>query len=365
MRFNPKALFILAAIIMLFNSCKNDLKILAPYKESVSVYAILNPQDSLNYVRINKIFLGEGNAYMMATVEDSVNYRKGVLEVTMERTYFGNPTSTSVGQPGKTKIILRDTLFTLASGPFNQNQRLWYTSDKLYIDGEYILTIKNTQTGNVFTATTSMIDKVATTSKQPLSGPYYPVTYHPSNPPYYYQDLSVKTLARKIEFVSKPGTRKYELKARFHYIDSTTSGNIPKYLDFPLPSATTQGLAGNEILEVTWYSGQLFDYIYSALINNEPANFRGRRMIKIDYIVTGGNQVFVDFLNVNAPSNTVAQDKPAYSNIDGGFGIFGCRSTLHVSKEFHTNTINYLSKNKPYCDLKFEDASGVVPGVCF
>jgi hypothetical protein len=367
MRFYSKVLFVFAAITLLFNSCKNDLKILAPYKESISVYAVLNAQDSLNYVRINKVFLGEGNAYVMATVEDSVNYRKGVLDVTLERTYYGTPASTSVGQPGKMKIILRDTLFTLAAGAFNQNQRLWYTNDKLYTDGDYILTIKNNQTGNVFTSKTNMVDKASPTFKQPLAGPYFPVTSTcvPNCPASYYQDLSVETLKRNIEFSSKPGCRKYELTARFHYIDSTTSGNISKYIDFPLPSVSTQGLAGNEILEVSWYSGQLFSHLYAKLINNEPPNFRGRRMIKIDYIVTGGNQSFVDFLNVNAPSNTVAQDKPTYTNIEGGFGIFGCRSTLHVSKEFHNNTINYLSKNKPYCDLKFEDASGVVPGVCF
>jgi hypothetical protein len=364
MRFNTKILLVLSALTVLFNSCKNDLKILAPYKESVSVYAILNANDRTNYIRINKIYLGEGNAYTMATVQDSVNYQKGVLDVTLERTYYGNPAPPSKSNSSLTKIILRDTVFQLEPGAFHQTQRLWYTNERLWPEGEYKLTIKNNKTGNVFTASTTMVDSLIPTLTQPLRSPYYPVAYSPSNPPSYYQDLSAESLKRKIEFVSRPGVREYQLYARFHYIDSTATGNIPRYVDFPLPSATTQNLSGGEILEVNWYSGELFTFIYSKLIDATP-NTLFRRAIKIDYVVTGGNQVFVDFLKVNAPSTSVAQDKPAYTNIDGGFGIFGSRCTFIAPKEFHTNTLDHLATTYPYCNLRFVKSDGTPAAVCF
>lgn len=359
MRFSGKILFILAVVTMVFNSCKNDLNILAPYKESVSVYAVLSAQDSLNYVRINKIYLGEGNAYTMATVQDSVNYQKGILDVTLERTYYGSPASTTVGNPSKMKITLRDTMFQLEPGAFNQNQRVWYTADKLYPNGDYILTIRNTKTGNVFQSTTTMVDKILSGAKQPLAGPYFPVTTTcvPNCPTYYYQDLSVETLKRKIEFVSQPGVREYQLYARFHYIDSTSSGNFAKYLDFPLPGVRTQNLSGGEVLESDWYSGDLFNFIYSKLISETP-NVKARRAIKIDFVVVGGNQVFIDFLKVSAPSTSVAQDKPTYTNIDGGYGIFGARCTFVASKEFHNNTYDYLATKYPYCNLLFVKSDG-------
>src|SRR4051812_36753311 len=85
MRSALKLTAVLTAIIGLFNSCKNELHILAPYKESVSVYGILNPDTNLQIIRINKIFLGEGNAFQMAQVQDSVNYKAGQLTVTLER----------------------------------------------------------------------------------------------------------------------------------------------------------------------------------------------------------------------------------------------------------------------------------------
>ena len=71
--------------ILLFNSCKNDLKIIAPYKEIPQVHAILTPQDPMQMIRINKIFLGEGDANLMAQVPDSINYKTGELTVMLDR----------------------------------------------------------------------------------------------------------------------------------------------------------------------------------------------------------------------------------------------------------------------------------------
>ncbi|HRD40673.1 MAG TPA: hypothetical protein PLC65_18735, partial [Bacteroidia bacterium] len=72
LKFKIVSAFCFVAVI--FNSCKNELNILAPYKESISVYAVLNPQETRNYVRVNRIFLGEGNSFQMAQVNDSINY---------------------------------------------------------------------------------------------------------------------------------------------------------------------------------------------------------------------------------------------------------------------------------------------------
>ena len=38
------------------SSCKNDLDVLAPGEESVSVYGIINPNQSVQNIRINKVY---------------------------------------------------------------------------------------------------------------------------------------------------------------------------------------------------------------------------------------------------------------------------------------------------------------------
>ncbi|MBP7810672.1 MAG: DUF4249 family protein [Bacteroidia bacterium] len=367
MRFNSKITLVFAAIILLFNSCKNELNILAPYKEAVSVYALLNPQESHQYIRINKIFAGEGNAYTMATVNDSVNYQPGVLKVTLSRSYLGNPANTTLGNPTKMEIVLRDTVVQLNPGPFNQNQRLFYTTDKLYHDGEYHLKITNTITGNEFTSTSSMIDSIAQPNiLQPLGKPAYSEVTIPSLTlqPYMFQDLSIPNQKRDIIFSSTPGARDYTCIMRFHYRDFEGGDSTDRYLDYTFSTISSNDLKGGQQMSFTYYTTNFLDYMYSKLIINQPSILK-RRALKLDFIITAGAQDYADFLKISAPSTSVAQDKPAYTNIDGGgFGIFSCRSRFHISKRIAANTFDYLATKKPYCDLLFLNALGVPGSVC-
>src|SRR5688572_3067377 len=79
-----KKLFLFSVVLLavfLLPSCKDKLELNAPYKEIPSVYAVLNVQDKLHMIRINKVFLGEGDANLMAQVADSINYPAGELDV--------------------------------------------------------------------------------------------------------------------------------------------------------------------------------------------------------------------------------------------------------------------------------------------
>ena len=77
-------IFTAAVLLSLLTSCKNDLQLNAPYKEIPSIYAVLNPQENIQMIRVNKDFLGEGDANAMAKVADSVNYKPGELTITLE-----------------------------------------------------------------------------------------------------------------------------------------------------------------------------------------------------------------------------------------------------------------------------------------
>jgi hypothetical protein len=373
MRF-IKIFCVLFSGTILFNSCNNKLNILAPYKEAVSVYAALNPQEKNQFVRINKIFLGEGNAYDMAQNHDSVNYKAGELTVTLERFVNGSPAVTTVGN-SKTQIVLRDTLTTLEPGLFNQQQRLYYTTDKLFTYGDYQLTIKNNTTGNIFKSKTVIIDsaKYFNSLVQPLGGPYYPVPYDPVNDKdWFYVDYSLpstKTKPAKVNFLSTSSGREYSGIIRFHYMNYVGAGpnydSIPGFADFKLTTISSSNLNGGEQLQFDFDAADFINAISNVITKQgDPASFYARRPVKLQYIITAASQDLVDFLYISAPSTSVAQDKPVYTNIDGGFGIFGSRSRFTVVKQLHTNFINYIANNKPTCNLRFLNTIGQVPTSC-
>ena len=67
-------LFLFLAGIILFNRCSNDVDINASYKDIVIVYGLLDPADDTTYLKINKAFLGDENALIMAQIEDSSEF---------------------------------------------------------------------------------------------------------------------------------------------------------------------------------------------------------------------------------------------------------------------------------------------------
>ena len=78
------AFFVLCLVLgLLISSCDNSLDILDEYKETPIVYGLLNKNDTVHYVRIQKGFLGEGNALLMAQYADSIYYDTSEVDVTI------------------------------------------------------------------------------------------------------------------------------------------------------------------------------------------------------------------------------------------------------------------------------------------
>lgn len=65
--------------ITLFAGCKQDFDITANYKELPVVYGLLNQQDNVHYVRIQKGYLIDGNANLAAGVIDSIYYTDSLI----------------------------------------------------------------------------------------------------------------------------------------------------------------------------------------------------------------------------------------------------------------------------------------------
>jgi len=73
-----KYLSIILFSIILFGgvqSCSTDVDINAPWKDITVVYGLLNQNDNIHYIKVNKAFLGDASAYEMAAISDSVNYQ--------------------------------------------------------------------------------------------------------------------------------------------------------------------------------------------------------------------------------------------------------------------------------------------------
>jgi hypothetical protein len=361
--------------ILFFASCKNELKLNAPYKEIPSIYAVINPQEKIQMIRINKVFLGEGDANQMAQVADSINYPAGELTVTLDKYVDGARVNAA---PGKLSITFRDSVINnVKPGSFNTSQRVYVCSDDLHegtvgtanykVSGNYVLTVKNNKTGNVFIGRATAIDSVkGNQGVRPMSLPYYPY------------GLPIPSLIEYVDYASNDGgTVKfspnngiiYQLIIRVHFYEDFAAVRYNKYVDYSLGNKNAKDVlkfAGQDFIN---YSFKRTDFFTAMGVGLSKLNLNsnlvlGRKAFKIEYIVYATSQDYVDYMQYVTPSLSIAQSKPLYSNFDNqsALGIFTFRSRCSISKEMATFFVNEFAYNENTCAYQFFTSDNAKPG---
>lgn len=368
---------LLAIALISLSSCKNDLDVLAPGEETVSVYAVLNPNESVQNVRINKVYLTDGDALTAAQDVNQINYDTAELRVSLQRFLVGGttPTLTTVGNATKKEIVLTGTVVTTASGSFNTNQTIWQTTDKLYNSGEYKLTILNKKTGKEFTAQNVIIDSVKPYTSMPFR--YHPTlfpthgNYDLINNPSQANALVTYTVVsanQKIKFMSVANTKLYNVTMRLHYIDTLSSNpNIgtPQYIDYTFNTQKPPTLEGGEPMEVSFLINDFYVNLGAQLAKKNNTGIKNRRVYYMEFIIQGGAESLNTFLQVNQPSNTIAQDKPNYSNINGGVGIFSSISCSSITHDLSNSFIDIIACHPSTYPYLFCKSDGSMPtGPC-
>lgn len=352
----------LTLIIFTLATCKNKLNINAPYKEIPSVYAILNPQENIQIIRVNKVFLGEGDANAMAKIADSVNYNAGDLLITLER--FVNGTKTIAAKNNNMTVTFRDSVLNTDAGAFSTQQRVYVCADKLFNTGEYRLNIKNIKTNSVFTAKSLAVDTIRSNAASSYIGPYYPVPLSfATQITSYINYLSTNTGPLSLTYKIRDG-KINQVKMRFHFYDSLFNGTKDyRYIDYPFTkqlskNATTSSSNPNfnGLLKLEFRSAELFSAFGIELSKMGLSNsIFGRRIFKVEYLIYSSNQDYSDYLDYTTPSLSLAQQKPLYSNFENAtaIGIFAFRSTVSFIKESSNEFENDFATNKNTCAFKF------------
>ena len=356
-----------------FASCKNELEVLVPGKEMVSVYGILDATQPIQNIRINKVYLSDKDALVSAQDANDINYGPGELTVSLQRFYTGSATQqlTTMGNTSKKEIVLTETVVSTTGGTFNQTQRIWQTTDKLYHDGEYKLIIKKTATGEEIGSSQNLIiDSVSTSAANAMPFVYFPsnIAAYPNHGQYItsgggvtptskYIDYSILVATQKISFKSIKNAKVYDVVMRFHYSDSLSTTSTPElhYVDFNFNSVNGNITKIGEALYVDFLANEFYTNLAREINKQTVPNLKNRKALYMEYIIYAGAESLSDFLQVNAPSTTIAQDKPYYTNIKSGVGIFSSRSSSAVTKDLVSGFVDKIACHPNTFPLLFCD----------
>ena len=319
-----KIYLILSVFAIVFSACETDFDVNADWVETTVVFGLLDAAKDTQFIKISKAFLGEADALQMAQYSDSINFNKGELDVKITRINNNGSTDTIMLNEIRT---LRDegdfndsiVMYTFENFEFESNSLNQYTNF-LNANSEYELLIKNNITGNSVRSTTDIIGSFDF-SPTPSKFVFYNSTYGLDA----YQDLDwIASIT--------PKAVAYQIGVRFHYKED----NVIKVLFWN----QTQ-------LDETESSLTLFgrDFI-SFLENNLSKDNSNREFLSIDIVMTLGSQELKTYIDINKPITGIVQERPQFTNINNGIGLFSSRYTRkYVNLPLSSESLDYLINN--------------------
>jgi len=341
------AIFLLL-ISTLFIACETDFEVNADWKEVMVVYGLLDQSQPQQYIKINKAFLGEGDALQMASVSGSVNYNPLDLEVKIykaENVYNSFDTLFSYlefyGELYKLKdsIILRDTILEKEDGLFATDENIIYVSsieDSNFFmsnnakDKEYILSIVNKKSGKQVWAKTKLIHGLTLDNYDGMKMAFYnPDVCSPNaTPPYKKATTTVKWDHSKNGFIYQIISRIYY---RNYYNDGTTS---LEYLDWVQPTQLYEGSS-----DMTYeFDGVSFVNFISENIPDMQSEIDYRKLAYTRLQYSVGSEDLNTYMSVNEPFEGIVQERPVFTNINNGIGLFSCRYNIYQEVKYPSNS---------------------------
>lgn len=332
--------YLMFFFITLFSACSSDLQVIGKYKETFVVYGLLDQSKAQQYIKINKAFLGEGNAYNYAQIKDSTQLNHA-LNVKLKRLsdgaeYILTPTDTA-----KNSGIFYSPDQANAIYSFNSPHGVLVTNS------DYQLIIKDNETGTEVSSKTSLISDCTFTSPYPTTLAF---SFIVSSIPNYHVFIKWNT---------GKNARLYQTIIRLNYIDSTINGNIEQHLDWVFPEQKTQFLSGGEVMSTDFFGQDFLQYIGNQL--NDFSGLIARRVEKVDIISIAAGEELNIYMEVNKPSTGIIQQKPEYTNITNGLGVFSSRFyKAPFSRPLSGPTIDAIACGQFTRHLKFENSQGIL-----
>jgi hypothetical protein len=306
-----KLLLILFTCFTFLISCKNKLNVNADWQDITVVYGLMNQNDTVHYLKITKAFLGEGDALKFAKIPDSSFY-PNKLDVRIEEWQSGNLVKTLYFDT--TTEIKKEAGDSIFYFPY---QLVYKNNDKLNETSIYKLFIKNPKTGKETTSQTPLVGHLDVKSPVEIASARAGFDTIQDN------DVSW--------YAAKNGAQ-YQLVIRFHYTEiliTDTSKKTQQYIDWTIftdeKALDTTGVFPNDYT----FPGKGF---YLNVGHHVPVNHLVYRLAgRVDYIFTVAAGDLSTYMQVNEPSTTIVQEKPFFTNITNGIGLFSSRYDRTIS----------------------------------
>ncbi|HIL66557.1 MAG TPA: DUF4249 family protein [Flavobacteriales bacterium] len=322
------AIFLLL-ISAFFMACETDFEVNASWKEVTVVYGLLDQSQPQQYIKINKAYLGEGDALQMASVADSVNYNPEDLEVKIFKVKDG--AYGSIDTLGF--VTLYDTILEKDTGLFSTDENIIYTTPSNFFltnnadEKDYILSIYNKKTKRIVSAKSNLIHELNLDIPPSKPMGFYGIIPNPVVLPL---DKSQTT----VNWYHAKNGKIYQIIARIYYKDYFYNDTILNYIDW---TVHPDPYDGSSEMHYT-FEGDVFVNTLATKITNTDITLIARRLSHVELFFTVGSEDLHTYMAVNEPFEGIVQERPVFTNINNGIGLFSCRYNKSHSMSFPSST---------------------------
>jgi hypothetical protein len=339
-------------------SCSTEVELNAPYERTPVIFGLLEAGVDTQWVRINRTWLGDGNQFDAALIADSSEYPAESVDARVLEVLGGNVTR---------EFVLQDTMLSNKDEGvfFGPDHQAWFFVPEggLNPDALYDLDVVLAD-GDHPTATTNLIASVTGNITQPPAGV--------STFKYGFANIGPFTTTFPditFKWSSTTGASRYDVAMEIMIQEQVWANEAhtdlvetrDRTLVWSIGSVDTNDDEGGEVLTKVVNGEQFFSFLATKL----EANPLVTRVLgywddedqiarAFNFILTIANDEFRTYLDVNNPVTGVIQERPEYTNIVGGLGLWAARDRQQVAGiGFTTSTIEELQNNSATAALNF------------
>lgn len=340
-----KTFLVVLSSLATLSGCETDFDLNAEWKDIPVVYGVLNPSSSVQTIRIQRAFLGDGNALNYTKIRDSIFYDTAVIDAriieynenAVVRSIQLNPvwipreadTTNPFYNPDFPKVLVyRTEPYSYFEIDDVYGDTLWFNPDHTFK-----LEVTNTRTGKMINATTSIGRKMWLTKPQTIS----PFNIN-------------ETTYNSIKYSTTGKGKRFEAILRFYYLEyhPGTTDTTMKNVDYSFGYQTST--TDPQEFDIKFLGSEY----YKMLGNRIPAN---RNVKRISYrfmiILNSIEEELKIYLDANSPSSGLVQDKPLYTNLSDGYGIFSSANSQQFVLKISPTTTNNIIRTFSTIDNSF------------
>ncbi len=320
MNIKPFLKITVAVLTLSFGSCKTDFELNAPYEVVPVVYGFVDPAVDTQFVKINKSYLGDGDNFTYAPINDSTEFTN----------VSGTVTAVKNGVEIDSYPLQEMYVTDIDEGIFySDSQKVYYwVPSSIDYDATYKIDVNinegqynvQAESGVVGIVNFSSLFRTKVTTPNGVS--FANTTSIGSNS---YSDLGV-------EWTSAENGKRYEVKLIFKFEEHRLDGTIYDRVISTTISRQTGQSNTNDFFQ-NYIGESFYTFIANRLQGNaEESDIEKRIFRALEFEVVVGDENLHTYMEVNEPASGIVTERPIFTNVVGGIGLFASRNTTFLNE---------------------------------